>query len=105
MVRISACALVRHSRRRPTSRCAPIGRASRTAGFCWSGRREARRMKRLTLMRHAGARWNDPAITDLERPLHRRGTAAAQDLARRLRDMDAVAALDPAMWAAGTQAA
>ncbi|TLY68221.1 MAG: histidine phosphatase family protein [Gammaproteobacteria bacterium] len=47
-------------------------------------------MKRLTLMRHADARWNDPAITDLERPLNRRGTAAAQAMARRLLDLELV---------------
>src|ERR1700736_4702656 len=56
-------------------------------GFCWSSRREARRMKRLTLMRHADARWNDPGIPDLERPLNRRGTAAAEAMARRLLDL------------------
>jgi len=38
-------------------------------------------------MRHADARWNDPAISDLERPLNRRGTAAAEVMARRLLDL------------------
>jgi len=47
-------------------------------------------MKRLTLMRHADARWNDPAITDLERPLNRRGTAAAEVMARRLLDLELI---------------
>jgi phosphohistidine phosphatase len=35
-------------------------------------------------MRHADARWNDSGVTDLERPLNRRGTADAQAMARRL---------------------
>src|SRR5882762_5211394 len=60
------------------------------AGFCWSSRSETRRMKRLTLMRHADARWNDPAISDLERPLNRRGTAAAEAMARRLLDLELI---------------
>ncbi len=47
-------------------------------------------MKRLTLMRHADARWNDPAISDLERPLNRRGTAAAQAMARRLLNLELI---------------
>ncbi len=41
-------------------------------------------MKRLTLMRHADARWNDSGVSDFERPLNRRGTADAQGMARRL---------------------
>ena len=41
-------------------------------------------MKRLTLMRHGDARWKDSASPDLERPLSRRGTAAAEAMARRL---------------------
>jgi phosphohistidine phosphatase len=47
-------------------------------------------MKRLTLMRHADARWNDPAISDLERPLNRRGIGAAQAMARRLRELELI---------------
>jgi phosphohistidine phosphatase len=47
-------------------------------------------MKRLTLMRHADARWNDPGISDLERPLNRRGSAAAQAMARRLLDLELI---------------
>jgi phosphohistidine phosphatase len=35
-------------------------------------------------MRHADARWKDAALTDLERPLSRRGTHAAELMARRL---------------------
>ena len=44
-------------------------------------------MKRLTLMRHADARWQDPGVADLERPLNRRGTAAAEAMARRLLEL------------------
>jgi phosphohistidine phosphatase len=47
-------------------------------------------LKRLTLMRHADARWNDPAISDLERPLNRRGIGAAQAMARRLRELELI---------------
>jgi phosphohistidine phosphatase len=47
-------------------------------------------MKRLTLMRHADARWNDPAISDLERPLNRRGIGAAQAMARRLLELELI---------------
>ena len=35
-------------------------------------------------MRHAEARWKDPRLSDLERPLNRRGSAAAEAMARRL---------------------
>lgn len=41
-------------------------------------------MKRLTLMRHADAQWNDPQIPDFDRPLNRRGTSEAQAMSRRL---------------------
>lgn len=41
-------------------------------------------MRRLTLMRHGDARWQDPGVPDLERALNRRGTASAQSMARRL---------------------
>ncbi|HVN44352.1 MAG TPA: histidine phosphatase family protein [Steroidobacteraceae bacterium] len=44
-------------------------------------------MKRLTLMRHADARWQDQGLSDLERPLNRRGTAAAEAMARRLLEL------------------
>ena len=47
-------------------------------------------MKRLTLMRHGDARWKDSASPDLERPLSRRGTAAAEAMARRLLEMKLV---------------
>lgn len=47
-------------------------------------------MKRLTLMRHADARWKDARVSDLERPLNRRGTAAAETMARRLLELELV---------------
>lgn len=47
-------------------------------------------MKRLTLMRHADARWNDPGMPDLDRPLNRRGTVAAEAMARRLLHLELV---------------
>jgi phosphohistidine phosphatase len=47
-------------------------------------------MKRLTLMRHADARWKDAGLTDLERPLSRRGTHAADLMARRLLELKLV---------------
>jgi phosphohistidine phosphatase len=47
-------------------------------------------MKRLTIMRHADARWNDPGTPDIERPLNRRGTAAAEAMARRLLQLELV---------------
>jgi phosphohistidine phosphatase len=47
-------------------------------------------MKRVTLMRHADARWKDAGLTDLERPLSRRGTNAAEVMARRLIELKLV---------------
>jgi phosphohistidine phosphatase len=41
-------------------------------------------VKRLTLMRHADARWKDSGVSDMERPLNRRGTTEAEAIARRL---------------------
>lgn len=35
-------------------------------------------MKRLLLLRHAKSSWHDPSLTDFERPLNRRGRAAAR---------------------------
>lgn len=35
-------------------------------------------MKRLLLFRHAKSSWHDPTLTDFERPLNRRGRAAAR---------------------------
>jgi phosphohistidine phosphatase len=47
-------------------------------------------VKRLTLMRHAEARWKDQRLSDLERPLNRRGAAAAEAMARRLLELQLV---------------
>ena len=47
-------------------------------------------MKRLTLMRHADARWKDPGVSDVERPLSRRGSTAAETVARRLLELELV---------------
>jgi phosphohistidine phosphatase len=47
-------------------------------------------VKRLTLMRHADARWQDAGLSDLERPLNRRGTTAAEAMARRLLELELV---------------
>lgn len=44
-------------------------------------------MRRLTLMRHGEARWKDPGTEDFARVLSRRGTAAAQSMAARLREL------------------
>jgi phosphohistidine phosphatase len=44
-------------------------------------------MRRLTLMRHADARWKN-ASSDLERALSRRGTASAELMARRLLELE-----------------
>lgn len=41
-------------------------------------------------MRHADARWKDAGLTDLERPLSRRGTHAAEAMARRLAQLKLV---------------
>jgi len=47
-------------------------------------------VKRLTLMRHADARWKDASLSDLDRPLNRRGIAAAEAMARRLQELELV---------------
>ena len=47
-------------------------------------------MRRLTLMRHADARWKDAAISDLERSLSRRGASAAELMARRLLELELI---------------
>ncbi len=41
-------------------------------------------MKRLLLARHAKSDWNDPRLTDRERPLNARGEKNAPDMGRRL---------------------
>jgi phosphohistidine phosphatase len=47
-------------------------------------------VKRLTLMRHGEARWKDTGVSDLERPLNRRGSNAAEAMARRLLELQLV---------------
>jgi len=47
-------------------------------------------MKRLTLMRHADARWQDLKTDDFARPLNRRGLAGAEAMARRLLELELV---------------
>ncbi len=60
-------------------------------------------MKRLTLMRHADARWKDSSVSDLERPLNRRGTTDAESMARRLAERGLVPQLILASPARRTQ--
>jgi phosphohistidine phosphatase len=43
-------------------------------------------MHTLTLMRHAKSSWDDPALSDHDRPLNARGNAAADTMAARLKD-------------------
>lgn len=47
-------------------------------------------MKRLTVMRHADARWKNPGTDDFARPLNRRGLSAAEAMARRLLELELV---------------
>lgn len=47
-------------------------------------------MKRLTVMRHADARWKDPGTEDFARPLNRRGLSGAEAMARRLLELELV---------------
>lgn len=42
-------------------------------------------MKTLTLLRHAKSSWDDPAESDFDRPLNRRGQAAARAMGREMR--------------------
>ncbi|MBS0578049.1 MAG: histidine phosphatase family protein [Proteobacteria bacterium] len=60
-------------------------------------------MKRLTLMRHADARWKDSDVPDFERPLNRRGTSDAESMARRLTERGLVPDLILASAARRTQ--
>jgi len=41
-------------------------------------------MKELLIVRHGKSSWDDPDLTDRERPLKRRGREAAPDMGRRL---------------------
>lgn len=45
-------------------------------------------MKRLTVLRHAKSRWDDPGTVDLNRPLNDRGWEAAKRIGRELRHRD-----------------
>ena len=47
-------------------------------------------MRHLTLMRHADARVKDHGVSDLERPLSRRGLSAAETMAQRLAELELV---------------
>jgi phosphohistidine phosphatase len=47
-------------------------------------------VKRLTVMRHADARWKDAGTDDFARPLNRRGLAGAEAMARRLLELELV---------------
>jgi phosphohistidine phosphatase len=47
-------------------------------------------VRRLTLMRHGDARWKDQGLSDLERPLNRRGAAAVEAMARRLLELELI---------------
>lgn len=45
-------------------------------------------MKTLLLIRHAKSSWKDPVLTDLQRPLKKRGIRNASDMAGRLAALD-----------------
>ncbi len=45
-------------------------------------------MKSLLLIRHAKSSWKDPSLTDLQRPLKKRGIRNARDMAQRLAKLD-----------------
>lgn len=47
-------------------------------------------MKRLTVMRHADARWKNPGTDDFARPLNRRGLSGAEAMAKRLLELELV---------------
>ena len=42
-------------------------------------------MKTLTLLRHAKSGWDDPSLTDFQRPLNARGRSAARAMGREMR--------------------
>ena len=44
----------------------------------------------LILTRHAKSAWDDPTVDDFDRPLNKRGRAAAQKMAKWLEDQDAL---------------
>ena len=41
-------------------------------------------MKKIFLIRHAKSSWNDPDLSDLDRPLNRRGKENAPMMAKRM---------------------
>ena len=43
-------------------------------------------MKALLLIRHAKSEWDDPSLSDFDRPLNKRGKSDAPEMARRLSD-------------------
>ena len=43
-------------------------------------------MKALLLIRHAKSDWDDPSLSDFDRPLNKRGKSDAPEMARRLSD-------------------
>jgi phosphohistidine phosphatase len=43
-------------------------------------------MKRLVLVRHAKSSWDDPSLSDFDRPLNDRGKKDAPEMAKRLSD-------------------
>jgi phosphohistidine phosphatase len=43
-------------------------------------------MKKLYLVRHAKSSWDDPGLSDLERPLNKRGEKDAPRMAKRLKE-------------------
>jgi len=47
-------------------------------------------MRRLILMRHAKSDWDDPSLSDHDRPLNSRGRKAARALGRWLREQDLI---------------
>jgi phosphohistidine phosphatase len=47
-------------------------------------------VKRLTLMRHANAKWKDREVADFERPLNRRGNSEAEAMGRRLAELNLI---------------
>ena len=44
--------------------------------------------KRLSILRHAKSDWGDPGLADFERPLNKRGRAAAKAVGRAIRERE-----------------
>ncbi|HKJ35218.1 MAG TPA: histidine phosphatase family protein [Solirubrobacterales bacterium] len=62
-------------------------------------------VRRLYLLRHAKSSWDDPALSDRERPLNKRGRKAAKRMAQHLGELDVAPAavlVSPAARAAQT---